>query len=210
MNASVRPLDSIEIVGGHPAVDFVNTVHSWRADPPPDYLFGFDDFVDWNRIRGLLPPKVAARFKSGAAEAKAQAFADAIALRGSLHDLFLAIAEGKRPPQRALDHLNAVMHQTGPWRRLAVDKSARTTVIRPAWDFADAPAIAALGPMAWAAADLLESDRLERLKECPGPRCGWLFIDASKNRSRTWCSMKTCGNTAKVHRFRKRAGAGRR
>lgn len=210
MNALASPLDSIETVGGHPAVDFVNTVHSWRADPPPDYLSDFDDFVDWNRIRGLLPRKVAAHFKSGASKGKAEVFAEAIALRASLHQLFLAVAEGKSPPQCALDHLNVVMHKTGPWRRLAVDKSAGPGVIRASWDFADAPAVAALGPVAWAAADLLENGGLDRLKECPGPRCGWVFLDASKNRSRTWCSMKTCGNTAKVKRFRKRAEARRR
>ena len=210
MNASARPLDNIEIVGGHPVVDFVNTVHSWRADPPPDYLLEFDDFIDWNRMLELLRPKAASRFKAGTAREKDGAFAEAIALRDSLHRLFQAVAEGKSPPQRALDHLNAVMHETGPWRRLAVDKSAGVGIIRPTWHFTDAPALAALGPIAWAAADLLESGRLERLKECPGPRCGWVFLDASKNRSRTWCSMKTCGNTAKVERFRKRAEARRR
>lgn len=210
MNASVRPLDNIEIVGGHPAVDFVNTVHSWRADPPPDYLSGFDDFVDWNRIRGLLQPRLAARFKTGSGKDKAGAFAEAVELRANLHRLFVAITEGKPLPQKALDRLNDVLHQTARWRRLAADKAAGGTVIRSVWDFADAPPIAALGPVAWAAADLLENGGLDRLKECPGPRCGWVFIDASKNRSRTWCSMKTCGNTAKVQRFRKRAEARRR
>lgn len=210
MNASVSPLDNIEIIGGHPAVDFVNTVHSWRVDPPPDYLYGFDDFVDWNRIRGLLKPKLAARFKTVPGKQKAEAFAAAVALRTNLHRLFVAITEGKPLPQQALDHLNDIMHQTAPWRRLAAATSAGGNAIRAVWDLADAPAVAALGPIAWAAADLLENGALERLKECPGPRCGWVFIDASKNRSRTWCSMKTCGNTAKVKRFRKRAEARRR
>lgn len=210
MDPSVTPLDTIEIIGGHPAVDFVNTVHSWRVDPPPDYLFGFDDFVDWNRIRGLLQPKLAARFKTVPGKQKAEAFAEAVELRTNLHRLFLAITEGKPLPEQALDHLNDVMHQTAHWRRLAVAKSAGGHAVRSVWDLAEAPAVAALGPVAWAAADLLENGGLERLKECPGPGCGWVFIDASKNRSRTWCSMKTCGNTAKVKRFRKRAEARRR
>ncbi|HET6628817.1 MAG TPA: ABATE domain-containing protein [Woeseiaceae bacterium] len=205
----MRPLDKIEIVGGHPAVDFVNTVHSWRADPPPDYLSGFDDFANWNRIRGLLQPKMAARFKKRAGNEKAEAFAEAVELRANLHRLFVAITEGKPLPHKALDRLNEIMHQTASWRRLAGNRTASGTVIRSVWEFAEAPALAALGPVAWAAADLLENGGLDRLKECPGPRCGWVFIDASKNRSRTWCSMKTCGNTAKVKRFRKRAEAGR-
>jgi predicted RNA-binding Zn ribbon-like protein len=205
VNATATALDSIEIVGGHPAVNFVNTVHSWRADSPPDYLFSFDDFLDWSRISGVLAPKAAARFRTAPGEEKANTFAEAIELRAELHRLFVAITQGKALPRNALDHLNDVMHRTARWRRLAADKGAGRAAVRAIWDFRDAPAVAALGPVAWEAADLLESGGLERLKECPGERCGWLFIDASKNRSRTWCSMKTCGNAAKVKRFRKRA-----
>ncbi|HSG18327.1 MAG TPA: CGNR zinc finger domain-containing protein, partial [Anaerolineae bacterium] len=37
----------------------------------------------------------------------------------------------------------------------------------------------------------------------------YLFIDTSRNRSRRWCSMESCGNRAKVrqHRERKRKNA---
>jgi predicted RNA-binding Zn ribbon-like protein len=31
-------------------------------------------------------------------------------------------------------------------------------------------------------------------------QCGWLFMDDSKNGSRRWCSMQSCGNRAKAHR----------
>lgn len=40
----------------------------------------------------------------------------------------------------------------------------------------------------------------ERLKRCENPRCGWLFVDRSRNRSRRWCEMATCGNRAKAKR----------
>ena len=38
----------------------------------------------------------------------------------------------------------------------------------------------------------------DRLKICPN--CGWLFLDKSRNRSRTWCDMAICGNRAKASR----------
>jgi len=41
------------------------------------------------------------------------------------------------------------------------------------------------------------------IRECPGEDCGYLFRDTSRGRRR-WCSMKTCGNRAKVQRFRDR------
>lgn len=53
---------------------------------------------------------------------------------------------------------------------------------------------------------LIASADTERLKICPN--CEWLFIDRSRNRSRTWCDMAVCGNRAKarLHYQRKRKG----
>lgn len=43
-----------------------------------------------------------------------------------------------------------------------------------------------------------------RLKACPGPDCGWVFVDRSRNGSRRWCQMSDCGNRAKAAAFRAR------
>jgi predicted RNA-binding Zn ribbon-like protein len=37
--------------------------------------------------------------------------------------------------------------------------------------------------------------------------CRFVFYDQSKNGTRTWCSMRVCGNRAKVRRFREKAAA---
>jgi predicted RNA-binding Zn ribbon-like protein len=104
-----------------------------------------------------------------------------------------------------LDHLTGVVRRTARWRRLAADEGTGRRMLRWVWELTEAPATAIVGPVAWQAADLLAEGNLDRLKECPGDNCGWLFLDTSRNRSRTWCSMKTCGNAAKVKRFRQRA-----
>lgn len=200
-----KPLHEIEIVGGHPAIDFVNTVHNWNADPPPDYFDGFDDLVEWHRLVGLLDAGQARRFRAAPEREKERAFRAAVALRAELHEIFSALAHGRALPQSALDHLTEVLRRTVRWRRLAADADGQR--LRFEWKLGDAPAEGLLGIVAWQAAELLENGPLERVKECPAERCGWLFVDSSKNRSRTWCSMKACGNAAKVRRFRRRAGA---
>lgn len=43
-----------------------------------------------------------------------------------------------------------------------------------------------------------------RLKACTDERCRWAFYDATRNRSRTWCSMDVCGNREKTRRYRQR------
>jgi predicted RNA-binding Zn ribbon-like protein len=58
-----------------------------------------------------------------------------------------------------------------------------------------------LEPVIQSAADLLISGNLDRLKRCSNPMCGWLYYDTSKNNSRRWCCMKTCGNRAKANKF---------
>lgn len=46
----------------------------------------------------------------------------------------------------------------------------------------------------------------DRLKICGN--CGWLFLDRSKNRSRTWCDMAVCGNRIKANRHYQRVKQG--
>ena len=66
--------------------------------------------------------------------------------------------------------------------------------------FAAHPAAASPCPLdlatARSALGLVASAETGRLKICPN--CAWLFIDRSRNRSRTWCDMAVCGNRAKA------------
>lgn len=49
------------------------------------------------------------------------------------------------------------------------------------------------------------------IRACANPSCGGLFVDASRPGRRRWCSMSTCGNTAKkaAYRARRKQSAGR-
>ncbi len=207
MTGTGNSLQNLEIVGGDLALDFVNTVHSWHDDPLPDHLHGFEDLLAWAGLVGLIDEAAVRRFRSAPPREQRRAFRAAIDLRAALHRLFVSVAAGRTLPQDALDRLTGVLHRTARWRRLQADPASRGKTLRGVWDFARAPAEALLGPIAWRAAGLLENGPLDRLKECPSDHCGWLFLDTSKNRSRTWCSMKACGNAAKVRRFRRRRAA---
>jgi len=58
--------------------------------------------------------------------------------------------------------------------------------------------------LARAAARLVESTTLSRVRACAADDCKWWFVDDTKNHSRRWCEMKTCGNRAKLRRYRER------
>jgi predicted RNA-binding Zn ribbon-like protein len=61
--------------------------------------------------------------------------------------------------------------------------------------------------VARSAAELLTSRELSGLRECAGYDCGRLFMDGTKNRSRRWCDMASCGNRAKGRRHYERRKA---
>ncbi|MDT0308813.1 CGNR zinc finger domain-containing protein [Streptomyces sp. DSM 44917] len=44
----------------------------------------------------------------------------------------------------------------------------------------------------------------ERLRRCEAPGCGRAFVDLSRNRSRRYCSSRTCGNRLHVAAYRAR------
>jgi len=56
------------------------------------------------------------------------------------------------------------------------------------------------------AAELLISGDLGVIREFRSETCPWLFLEESKNHSRRWCDMKTCGNRVKARRYYRRRG----
>ncbi|MCG8914219.1 CGNR zinc finger domain-containing protein [Actinokineospora sp. PR83] len=60
------------------------------------------------------------------------------------------------------------------------------------------------GAVLAAAVRLAALGEWERVKICPADECRWAFFDRSRNRSRTWCSMRVCGNREKARAWRER------
>lgn len=68
------------------------------------------------------------------------------------------------------------------------------------------------GPIASLLAIVYESELLgtwRRLRACRKESCRWAYYDQTKNGSRAWCSMATCGNRAKAQRRRERERSAR-
>ncbi|RLK60599.1 CGNR zinc finger domain-containing protein [Actinokineospora cianjurensis] len=66
-------------------------------------------------------------------------------------------------------------------------------------------ACTATGAVLAAATRLAVLGEWDRVKICPADDCRWAFFDRSRNRSRTWCSMRVCGNREKARTWRERA-----
>jgi predicted RNA-binding Zn ribbon-like protein len=71
------------------------------------------------------------------------------------------------------------------------------------------PVGSALATVARDAIRLLTDQRTGVLRACQATDCGMIYLDHSQSLSRRWCSMRECGNRAKVaaHRARRVNGA---
>ncbi len=192
-----------QFVGGDLCLDFTNTVGGKRGLSTREYLNSYADFVSWSRQAGLLDDSTADALLRSAArqtDESVAALRRALVLRESIYRIFAALASDELPQTSDLDHLNTELStHLGRLRVVSSKKGFNWTWKTETDDDLEQP----LGPIARSAGELLTSPHLlEHVRQCGGDRCGWLFVDATKNHSRRWCVMSECGNVAKVRRFR--------
>ena len=198
-----RGIAEVKIVGGHPALDLVNTVGSRRGRAATDYLVTYDDLLLWAARQGVLgaddvaPLRVLAQAESGQA---ASALARAKRLRECLWRLATAVQGGQAPAGDDLALLTREVLRAQQSRVLAWTGAGCT------WRWTAAAGLDAItSRVAWAAAELLAMHaHPPRLRECEGRTCGWLFLDTTRNATRRWCTAEECGSLARVTRFRAR------
>lgn len=205
MSATATSEFQFDLSGGHLALDLANSL-SRRHDPVrrKEHLGTFLDVVSFFRQSSLLSPKDAQELREYAMRQPAEArrsFAKIVKLREAIYRVFAAIAQRKPVAAADVQIINDFAVEALGHRALAPsnrgygwewlhDASHRTDWL--------------LWPVAKAAADLLTSGELPMLRFCEAPDCEWLFLDHSRNRSRRWCDMKSCGNRAKARRHYER------
>ena len=186
-----------DLVGGRLSLDFLNTLSDRPTSSPDEHLTDYATLVAWAQHAGALDAAVARRLLHKAAAAPrvaAAVLADAIALR----EAFYRLVTSERAPQAAdLERINAELARASSSPRL-VHRGGRYQI---GWIESD-ELTAPLDAIVRDAIDLLivPEDRA-RVRECESDSgCGWLFLDATKGRTRRWCDMKICGNRAKARR----------
>jgi predicted RNA-binding Zn ribbon-like protein len=180
-------------------LDYANTL-SWRGSAAPaEALKEFADLVDWLRRRGAIDVGTAANATRWARQSSAEAarcFSQSLALREAIYGAFRAIATGRPVGNRDFSALKTALGEA-PVRHELVRINRGF-----AWQVAafEPTAPYLIAPVLWSAADLLLAEDPPRVRRCANDACLWLFIDASKNGTRRWCDMASCGNRAKARR----------
>ncbi len=197
-----------DLSGGALCLDFANTVsHRHLPQRCAEHLGSYADLVAFADQSKLLPPKLAASLRARASRDPAgarSAFRKSIVLRESLYRTFAAIAAGKHAPPADVRHINDFALAALQHRKLARSNGD----YRWEWQSHGSDLLdRILWPIAESAAGLLTSEARAAIRECRAPDCEWLFLDHSRNRSRRWCDMKSCGNRQKARRHYRRAHA---
>jgi predicted RNA-binding Zn ribbon-like protein len=227
----MRPeLSELPLVGGHPALDLVNTLERGPllgGKRPYDYLSDSSALLAWTVRAGLVTDTEADRAGRAWREDPAAAHAGIAAVRENREGLHLAMLaaipssrggapapSGGAAEDEAIAAAAALVGLHERWSAAA----ARATLVL---DRGDPPAVRlAFGTVpitrlpdciAEAAVDVLLTADLTRIHRCPVAEggCGWLFLDQSRNGSRRWCRMADCGTTTKARRLTERRRAAR-
>jgi predicted RNA-binding Zn ribbon-like protein len=207
--------------GGLLCLDFANTVEPRGGpvpEPPPgmtlrDELRSYGDLVAWTARMDALPVETATALLVSAAqrpEVAQEVFARGIALREAIYRIFWATAQQQQPDAGDLAILAREYADGASHAALVADDQG------VAWRWPEDGRILGrpLWTLAWSATDLLTAGDLQRVKVCPGVPgqavpCSWLFYDATRSRTRRWCSMGDCGGAVKARRQSERRRAAR-
>lgn len=185
------------------ALDFTNTVHEWTDPSPRDDFSNYTDLLAFAQQAHLINDdelqhlaEVASRRPREAAATLAQAKA----VRETIFRIMNALINDRDPENDDLYSIQTQLNEALINRKLV--PSGRQ--FRWEWTATACPLDRPLWPVIQSAVDFLTDGDIDRLRMCASDDCSWLFIDNSRNKSRKWCSMETCGNRAKIARYRER------
>lgn len=189
-----------QLLAGHPALDFVNTLDNRFVESGTIELMArYEDLLCFMQQTELLDLSQVRRLARSRGTAR---------LMEQVHELREALARvfyASSKPLRAasLQIVQRFAMQAGAHRRLELGGGRSTDALaRWQWE-ADAANLALpLWVLADAAQALLTSENSQLVRACRRESCQWLFLDASKNHSRRWCDMQVCGNRVKAERYK--------
>lgn len=191
-------------LGGHPALDFLNTAFAPRGEVI-DVIGDGRSLLAWLIRAELVTESEAARLKSrvsadrldaAAREARSvRAWARAWVGRWSRDPLADYRAEVRR--------LNGLLLRGASSSKVLSANGRFRLAERARIERADDLIFVIATQLAW----LVTSEDPTHIKPCAGAACTLWFLDRTKGHRRMFCSASACGNRAKVAAFRARQRA---
>src|SRR5579871_3663664 len=174
--------------GGHPALDFVNTLDERPLPAPIERLESYADLVGFAELAKLISPAQARHLgKLSASDVVRRARK----LREDCFDILGARNHRKAIDPAALRAITSAIRDAHAAQTLL--PASGHVIARHDWTSWLAPAVP-LHACALAIEDLLTGADAALVRKCGAADCAVYFIDRSKGGRRHWCSMANCGN----------------
>jgi predicted RNA-binding Zn ribbon-like protein len=185
-------------VGGHPAIDFANTLVPLPG-PGIEFLQRWSDVTDWlgeANISKVLPLDLPhARWS--------EALKSVLELRQAWKQVLASLIDGEKVSDDFLARLNRLLAADSFHEVLNRAGKRRLDLVRSRSELQGGKL--ALSIIAHQIAAFLTEANLSYLRRCANTEsCTLYFYDATKNHRRQWCSEATCGNRHRVAEFRRR------
>ena len=201
MEENVKQERIFDLTGGMLCLDFANTVDDRTEIHPQELLISFTDLVSWSQQAQVLTEQEAQQLLEKATKRPLEAtrvLERAVEVREAIFRIFKAVAEDISPEDEDLGSLSAAVADAQNHAQIVPEANGFRW---DCWVGKASDLDCMLWPVVRSAADFLTSDDLDTVRVCASDSCDWLFIDTSKNHSRRWCNMKSCGNREKARRF---------
>ena len=184
---------AFQLIAGHPALDFVNTLDwRFRKEGAEELLNTYGDLLRFTEQSKLLTSKQTRELGRMASDPTMVRCRE---LREALADTFYARVPSVRSRATLERYFKAALLE----HKLSWKQSPH---LEWAWSSAQNHPDLPLWALAMSALELMTSEAVDRVHACNNPECRWLFLDTSKNHTRRWCDMKVCGNRMKARRFK--------
>ena len=188
----------VRLDGGNLSLNFVNTIHDRNEEPLRDYLTNYSDLLAWAHFADGIneaQKKLLLQLSKKNHRKAEKIFKESIRLREAIYKYIVHLINQNKAPPVDTQLINHWLSKA--FANLELTQLDNDIVLD--WKPERFGMESVLWPIIRSFADLITSDMRNRTKQCPN--CAWVFLDNSKNNSRRWCSMETCGNRAKVLRF---------
>lgn len=174
-----------DFIGGHLALDFINTVADTGKSRVHSRVTSEESLGLWWQAAITNMP---GRLPHGLTNVNLD---EIHALREAAYDVVAGVASDDGPSAKSIQSLRSftdgaaaradVMWASGALTKAAADGNATDVLSLLIDDFLFGPSVA-------------------RVTQCG--RCTWLYVNQGRGRGRKWCNMRTCGNRAKVEKYR--------
>ena len=185
-------------------LDLINSEElDGRDGVPEEHLPTVDDAIAFFTTRGLAhEASIRAQAESGPGGGEAW-LKRLYATRDALREVWDAQVEARTPSTAALDTVNALLREA-PRVELVPGVGGVGVGHRHTEDDPTGEALArVIEPLV----EAIATGETARFRICANDACRWVFEDTSRAGRRRWCDMTSCGNRAKVRRYRSKQQA---